>query len=714
MIKSYKAVFTILFLSFLLSSFLSSAFTKNQQVFNYSTQSKILELTVADASNTKWTFNGTVVSQLGNKIVIEESGVYTVEYLISGQRKQQSVHVDKETGKIVTMYIIGDSTVADYRTYDPDYYNSRYPLIGWGQRFYEYMTKDSVKIVLEFAGIDSLIIDNRARGGQSTKTFMEGGNWAPIYNALNAGDYVLMQFGHNDASTTDPKGVDTTGYKEFLKTFINQTKEKGGIPILITPVARNSPWSGRQLGNIHLNFHKAMKNLAVELDVRLIDLTQRSIDFFTEKGQGYITENYFMNVPAGKYPAYPDGYSDGTHFNEEGAFQVANLVFNGLKDLFHISVTTNNDLAGSVDGQGWHEIEYSPDFIVGAKPNRGFRFVKWTGDVNSESNPLRLDPIKNYTLEAVFEQTAKPQFTIESYVEGDGNIEFGPYGGLYEEGSNVFVNLKSNESSRFHSVFFKSTEHTDSAVTIENINSNMLVYALFLNSNLVVFPVNKSGNTNMDVMTSGDYFTGGSYAQSQVGKTSSIKWGVISSAKDNAELFFRFQNKSKQLAYGAIYLDGKKTFSLPFVPTDTVTHSWKITNRLVRSLNEGYTEIEVRFDSTVASSVNIDMMLISGLAIFTPQAILGLNENAIISKVTLFPNPIKKGDKLSLNIEGSENEKFGISVFDLAGKKHHESTFIKENEASSFSIATDSFAPGIYMIHIETKQGKTVHKFIID
>ncbi|EJF10980.1 G-D-S-L family lipolytic protein [Pontibacter sp. BAB1700] len=76
-----------------------------------------------------------------------------------------------------------------------------------------------------------------------------------------------------------------------------------------------------------------MKDVARELNVQLIDLTQLSIDAFTAKGQDYVTNHYFMNLPAGKYTAYPEGQKDNTHFQPEGATVVAQLVFNGMQDL---------------------------------------------------------------------------------------------------------------------------------------------------------------------------------------------------------------------------------------------------------------------------------------------------------------------------------------------------------------------------------------------
>jgi len=84
---------------------------------------------------------------------------------------------------------------------------------------------------------------------------------------------------------------------------------------------------------VHGEYPDAVKQVAKELNVRLIDLTQLSCDFFTSKGREYVAGHYFMNLPAGAFEAYPNGQKDNTHFQPEGAVEVARLVFDALKGL---------------------------------------------------------------------------------------------------------------------------------------------------------------------------------------------------------------------------------------------------------------------------------------------------------------------------------------------------------------------------------------------
>lgn len=238
--------------------------------------------------------------------------------------------------KPVGVYLIGDSTVADYTgDYDEkDYMKERFPITGWGQVFQPFMSKDSLSQIKNLVKTDSVIVLDKARGGRSTRTFFEEGRWSEVYNSLQKGDIVMMQFGHNDAAENKPERyTNVNAYKEYLRLYVNQVREKGATPIILTPVNRNYPWKDGKLGNVHGEYPQAAKDVAKELNVLLIDLTQLSMDAFTAKGEDYVTNNYFMNLSAGKYEAYPEGEKDNTHFQPEGAKAVAQLVFNGMKQL---------------------------------------------------------------------------------------------------------------------------------------------------------------------------------------------------------------------------------------------------------------------------------------------------------------------------------------------------------------------------------------------
>lgn len=237
--------------------------------------------------------------------------------------------------KVSKIYLIGDSTMADYSKYEgEDYMKDRYPLTGWGQVFQPFMNKENLNSIKGLVDADSVIVDDRARGGRSTRTFFEEGRWSAVYRELKAGDLVVMQFGHNDAAKVKTERyVTVEGYKEYIRLFVTQSREKGATPIVLTPVARNYPWEDGYLQNVHGGYHKAAIEVAEELDAMMIDLNQRSMDFFSEKGQEYVTENYFMNFGPGLYEAYPEGQKDNTHFQPAGAKAMAELVLEGMREL---------------------------------------------------------------------------------------------------------------------------------------------------------------------------------------------------------------------------------------------------------------------------------------------------------------------------------------------------------------------------------------------
>ena len=246
--------------------------------------------------------------------------------------QEESTHESTQT-----IFLIGDSTMANYAdNYEPgkDYMKTHYPVTGWGQVFQQFFVKDSLTELKNLINTDSVIVDDRARGGRSTRTFFQEGRWRKVVQDLKENDIVMVQFGHNDAAENKPERyVNIEGYKEFLRLFVSQTREKGARPIILTPVARNYPWENNHLQNVHGKYDQAPKDIAQEMNVELIDLNQLSMNYFSKKGKDFVSKNYFMNLPAGKYEAYPEGQDDNTHFQPEGAKAVAQLVFTGLKDL---------------------------------------------------------------------------------------------------------------------------------------------------------------------------------------------------------------------------------------------------------------------------------------------------------------------------------------------------------------------------------------------
>jgi lysophospholipase L1-like esterase len=219
------------------------------------------------------------------------------------------------TDRPVKVYLIGDSTMCLYS-------KAQSPLTGWGMPFADYLDK-------------TITVDNRAHGGRSTRTFLSENRWKPVADSLHEGDYVLMQFGHNDEAK-EPKFADrytpVADYKTNLIKFITETRSKKATPVLITPVTRRSFNADGTIKETHQEYSDAVREIGKTLNVPVIDLDERSREMMQALGPD-ASEMLYISLPAGENPNYPDGRKDNTHFNEYGARRVAELVLNEIKRL---------------------------------------------------------------------------------------------------------------------------------------------------------------------------------------------------------------------------------------------------------------------------------------------------------------------------------------------------------------------------------------------
>lgn len=222
----------------------------------------------------------------------------------------------------MTIYTIGDSTMADKDTQNNN------PERGWGQVLNQFFD-------------DQVIVDNRAKNGRSSKSFMTEGLWQDVCRTLKAGDYVFIQFGHNDskpdtARHTDPR----TTYRANLIRYIGDTKAKGAYPVLFTSIVRRKFDSAGKLEDTHGEYLLVVRELAKEMNIPLIDMEQGSRKLVEELGPEASKKLYLWLDP-GIYTKYPNGSKDDTHLNEYGALQMAKIAIAQLKKL-------NLDIAGHI------------------------------------------------------------------------------------------------------------------------------------------------------------------------------------------------------------------------------------------------------------------------------------------------------------------------------------------------------------------------------
>ncbi len=328
-------------------------------------KSKTLEAPFA--KKYQWFFYGKLIlTETGRSIKVKRPGIYEVKLeSFDGKIQKSRVLIKMEGEKIIRIYLVGDSTMQDY-SIRPDYETNYFPMTGWGEKIQSFLHSDSLYKVKNIIDADSVIVINKARGGRSTRSFWEEGSWQDIQDLLQPGNYVFIQFGHNDEANCEDypeRCASITEYKEFLYRYVDSTRSKGAIPILITPINRDYPWSKGIISNVHGLYPDAMKEVARNRKVPLIDGTQRSLDLFNEKGQEYTTYHYFMVFDAGTYPNYkvttefPNGSprNDRTHFQAEGALEVARIVYEGLQDLSNAGCIPNADTVGINNDTGWYK-----------------------------------------------------------------------------------------------------------------------------------------------------------------------------------------------------------------------------------------------------------------------------------------------------------------------------------------------------------------------
>ncbi len=205
------------------------------------------------------------------------------------------------------VYLIGDSTCANKNL------EKENPERGWGQLFRAFFD-------------ETVFVENHAMNGRSTKSFRNENRWEPIYTQMQPGDYVFIQFGHNDEKVhREAVGSVPEVFAENLRRYVRETREKGGIPILLTPIARRHFDEAGQLKKTHGEYPARVRQVAEEEQVPLLELEALTEAWLTELGDEP-SRPYFMWVEKGTSPLYPDGRQDNTHLNVKGAHHVARLV----------------------------------------------------------------------------------------------------------------------------------------------------------------------------------------------------------------------------------------------------------------------------------------------------------------------------------------------------------------------------------------------------
>ncbi|MCY7297194.1 rhamnogalacturonan acetylesterase [Alteromonas sp. a30] len=215
-----------------------------------------------------------------------------------------------------TLHLVGDSTMSNKP-------NLAYPERGWGQLLPQFISPE-------------LEVRNHAANGRSTRRFINEGRWGMVLSELGKGDFVLIQFGHNDQKQSDPAryaSVDTD-YPAFLKRYIKETREKGATPLIASSICRRHFTPEGVLKLTLTDYADAARKVAKEENVAFFPMNKRTCDFLKDIGEP-ASNHYFIKVPKDLYTRYPDGKSDNTHLNVVGAAKVAQFFVRELKAQDH-------------------------------------------------------------------------------------------------------------------------------------------------------------------------------------------------------------------------------------------------------------------------------------------------------------------------------------------------------------------------------------------
>lgn len=215
-----------------------------------------------------------------------------------------------ELNEVPTLFLAGDSTVAD---------QDLSPWASWGQFITQYMQP-------------SIVVANYAASGASLSSFKARKRWDKILHLIKQGDYVMIEFGHNDQKIKNEGSGPWSSYSDLLTYYVESARAKGGIPILLTPLQRRVFNKTKGIKPTHGDYPAAVRAVANSLSVPLIDLTEISTALYESWGVDD-SKNAFVHYPENSFPGQKKALADNTHFNDFGAHEIALCVIQGVKEL---------------------------------------------------------------------------------------------------------------------------------------------------------------------------------------------------------------------------------------------------------------------------------------------------------------------------------------------------------------------------------------------
>ena len=258
----------------------------------------------------------------------------TLEFL--GSVEIKSITITPITD-VTTVYLAGDSTVTD---------QDLEPWASWGQYITNYFD-------------ENVVVANYAASGLTLRSFKAGLRLKKIISVIKPGDYLIVEFAHNDEKEKGEGIGPWDSYSASIREYVQAARDKGAFPILITPVQRRAFNADGTLKPTHGDYPDAMRKVAQEMNVPLVDITKLTTTLYESWGDEP-SRKAFVQYPANTFPGQKEKLEDNTHFNSFGANEIALCVIKGLRDL-------NSPLA-----------QYFLKEVPQYNPNQPNAFAKWT------------------------------------------------------------------------------------------------------------------------------------------------------------------------------------------------------------------------------------------------------------------------------------------------------------------------------------------------
>lgn len=263
---------------------------------------------VVNKRNTQITDNEQVRIKPREKNKLNWDDKLTIEF--SGSAPQVTSMSIEKVDDVTTVFLCGNSTVVD---------QEEEPWASWGQMIPAFFT-------------NRVAFANYAESGESANSFIAAGRLKKTLSQIKAGDYLFIEFGHNDQKQKGPGKGAYYSYMTNLKTFVDEARLRGAYPVLVTPTQRRSFNAEGKIVDTHEDYPEAMKWLAAKENIPLIDLHSMTRTLYEKLGVEK-SKQAFVHYPANTFPGQEKALEDNTHFNPYGAYEIAKCVVEGIKAL---------------------------------------------------------------------------------------------------------------------------------------------------------------------------------------------------------------------------------------------------------------------------------------------------------------------------------------------------------------------------------------------